>query len=351
MSLESDLFKRMECDFTRLKKFGFVKHGHTYIYQTELASDDMTAVLEVDEKGQVSGRVLDAFGEEYIAIHLSNQKGSYTSKIRTEYLAVLQKAAKACFHPVPFLQPQANRISHLIKEKYHVAVEFPFHKYPHIGAWYHPENRKWFGLVLAVDGTAVGQEKGEIEILNLKCDSGRLAEYLQIKGIHESYHMSKKSWISIMLDDTLTDEEIMTHVEESYQLTLGGSVRHGVKQWIIPANPAYFDIDHAFAQTDTIHWKQTAKMQIGDLVYLYYGAPYSEIRYLCRVTAVDIPADIDGRVRIKKMMKIQRLYFYKDDLINRRVLKKYGVVSVRGPRFIPEGLMKEIERLYPDSIQ
>lgn len=350
MSLETDLFKRMECDKTALKKFGFVKKKNQLIYETSLVKDDMKVEVIVDENGTVSGKVIDPFSQdEYIAVHLPNQKGNYVAEIRSEYLQVLEQIAKACFHPVPFIFSQTNRINHLIQEKYHVAVSFPFTKYPHIGAWYHPENHKWFALAQNVDRSLFLSEKGECEIINVKIREDRMADLLERNGIFRAYHMSKKSWISILLDETLDDDMIMALIAESYQLSSGGSVRNGIKKWIIPANPDYFDLDHAFRQADEIHWKQTAKMMIGDLVYIYYGAPYSQIRYLCRVTAIDIPADYNGKVRIKKMMKIKKLYQYQDDQIDRKVLRKYGVVSVRGPRFIPQALVEEIEELYPDS--
>lgn len=350
MSLEMDLLKRMECDTAKLKKFGFVPHGRQYIYETVLPTDAMKAVISIDEKGIVTGKVIDPFSqEEYIAIHLPAQKGSYVSKIRSEYLTVLEDIAKNCFHPVPFIGTQTNRINARIEKKYHLKVEFPFTKYPHIGAYYHKENRKWFGLIQYLDRSVFMPEKGECEILNLKNTSAEITGLLQKDGIYEGYHMSKKTWISLILDDTLSDDFIMELVDDSYQLTMGGTVRHGIKKWIIPANPQYFDLDHAFQQTDVIHWKQTAKMQVGDIVYMYYGAPFSQVRYLCRVVAVDIPADIYGKVRIKKMMKIQKLYMYQGNKIDRKVLRKFGVVSVRGPRYIPEELIREIEKYYPES--
>lgn len=37
-----------------------------------------------------------------------------------------------------------------------------------------------------------------------------------LNGIYPSYHLSKKSWISIILDDTLSDKEIMNLVDLSY---------------------------------------------------------------------------------------------------------------------------------------
>lgn len=352
MSLETDLFKRMACDMAKLEPFGFVKQKDGYVYQTQLVKDDMQVRIHVDQYGKVSGKVIDLFsGEEYIAVHLPNQKGSYVAEIRSAYLTVLAQIAEACFHSVPFLLPQSNRIAEKISEKYHIRCEFPFAKYPHYGAWYHPQNRKWFCIIMNLDRSVITNETGECEILDLKVMPEDIPALIDQDGIYEGYHMSKKSWISVMLDDTLKDADILKLVDKSYALTSAGTCRQGIKEWIIPANPDYFDLDHAFQQTDEIHWKQTAKMQIGDLVYMYYGAPYSQIRYLCRVTEVEIPADIYGKVRIRKMMKIRKLYQFKGDKIDRRMLHKFGVVSVRGPRFIPEELKEEIAKIYPESIE
>jgi Uncharacterized protein conserved in bacteria len=350
MSLESDLLKRMECDQKKLLSYGFIKEKDHYHYEKTLAIDEMKASFDVDQKGILTGKVLDPFSEdEYIAIHLPRQKGAYVSKVRGEYLAVLSDIAKHCYHKVPFIFPQTNRINALIQKKYKISCEFPFTKYPHIGAYYHPANRKWFGLIQCLDRSTFLPEKGECEVLNLKINGDEIPSLLEKDGFFEGYHMSKKSWISILLDDTVSDDVILNYVEESYQLTSGGVARQGRKEWIIPANPNYFDLDHAYEQTDEIYWKQTAKMVVGDLVYMYYGAPYSQIRYLCVVTAIDIPADIDGKVRIRKMMRIKKLYRFQGDKLDRRILKKHGVVSVRGPRYIPEDLVEEIETIYPES--
>ena len=58
-------------------------------------------------------------------------------------------------------------------------------------------------------------ETGEIEVLNVKLDD-KVQNYLGAKGIYQSYHLSKKSWISIILDNTLSDEKIMELVDLSH---------------------------------------------------------------------------------------------------------------------------------------
>ena len=61
------------------------------------------------------------------------------------------------------------------------------------------------------------------------------------------------------------------------------------KEWLIPSNPKYYDIIHAFDDTDEIDWKQGAGIKTGDTVFMYVGSPVSAVLYKCKVTETDIP--------------------------------------------------------------
>ena len=66
--------------------------------------------------------------------------------------------------------------------------------------------------------------------MNLKLDE-QVEKYIIKKEIYPSYHLSKKNWISIILDNTLTDKEIIKLVEIRYE-------NSNIKgKWINPANP------------------------------------------------------------------------------------------------------------------
>ena len=105
--------------------------------------------------------------------------------------------------------------------------------------------------------------------------------------------MSKKSWVSLILDDTLPAGQIMELMDASYRKTKkkkSGSKQDPVPHtWIIPANPYYYDIVSAFRQTDVVEWKQAGHIEEGDTVYMYMAAPYSAILYRCEAVEVDIP--------------------------------------------------------------
>ena len=97
-----------------------------------------------------------------------------------------------------------------------------------------------------------------------------------------------------------------------WTVDLRGPERSGDR--IIPANPKYYDIVHAFDDTDEIDWKQGAGIKTGDTVFMYVASPVSAILYKCKVTETDIPYKYeDGNLTISALMKIKLLKRYKPD--------------------------------------
>lgn len=111
------------------------------------------------------------------------------------------------------------------------------------------------------------------------------------------------------------------------------------KNWIVPANPKYFDIIKAFEENNEIIWKQSSNIKKGDIVFMYVASPISAILYKCVVTAVNIPYDYeDKNLRINKVMKIKLLKKYDKDFMTFDKLNGYGITAIRGPRSCPDEL-------------
>lgn len=66
---------------------------------------------------------------------------------------------------------------------------------------------KWDAILKNGDSTV-------INVMNLKTE-----EQYDIDGIYPAFHMNHKHWISLILDDTLSDSLIMELVSKSYNLT------------------------------------------------------------------------------------------------------------------------------------
>ena len=118
------------------------------------------------------------------------------------------------------------------------------------------------------------------------------------------------------------------------------------QEWIVPANPKYFDLEKAFTESETILWKQSSNIIVGDIIYLYIAAPVSAIRYKCKAVEVDIPYRYDdGNVSMSRVMKIQLIHRFYNDQLNFSTLKEHGVYAIRGPRSVPNSLRHEINIL------
>ena len=48
--------------------------------------------------------------------------------------------------------------------------------------------------------------EGQVEAVNLKHD--QVADLLSHKGVYPAFHMNKRYWISVVLDDTLSDKDV-----------------------------------------------------------------------------------------------------------------------------------------------
>lgn len=341
-SLEVQIFERKHVNFSSLKDYGFIL-GEVYEYKKRI-DEEFEARIYVDLKGKLTGQVYDLnFEEEYINFRLDGKLGEFAAKIKYLYIELLEDIEDQCFENDDFIYPQSNRISAYVLNKYHHHVEYTFDSHD-IGVFRH-DNSKWYGLILLVDYSKLDKTKsGEVEILNVKIDEDRMEELIQIPGIYRSYHMSKKSWISIVLDDEVNDELVISLLDRSYDLV---DDRLNYKEWLIPANSTYFDIENLFNDRKVSIWKQSANIHIGDLVYIYASKPFSCILFRCEVLNIDIPYRLrtrNGKSEVEYVMKIKHQYSYEFGEFSLDRLKKFGVTTIRGPRHVPIALSDELKK-------
>ena len=189
-----------------------------------------------------------------------------------------------------------------------------------------------------------------VDVINLKVDDMFFRDLIiQEDGIMPAYHMNKMHWITVLLDGTVPQEKVFDLIDMSFMVTASAKKKQKIrppKEWIIPANPKYFDIVHAFDDTDTIVWKQGAGVKKGDTVFMYVAAPVSAVLYKCKVLETDIPYEHENKyITIKALMKIKLQKRYAPDRFTFDVLKEeYGIYAVRGPRGIPNSLSAALNK-------
>ena len=335
--MENEVFKRTNVNFIELKKYGFKKIKENYVFEKQFLNDEFKAIITIDENGIISGKVIDLqFDEEYTNIR-TEMSGEFINKVRESYKSILEDIRKNCCEINCFISNQANRINKYIKERYNNDPEFLWDKFPGYAVYRNEDNNKWYGIIMNIDLSKLGDGTGEVEIINVKLDESKIQKLLKKKGFYEAYHMSKTDWISIILNDTLKDDEVLLLLEESYNLI------SEPEKWIVPANPKYYDIINAFNDTDEIIWKQSSDIHVNDIVYLYVAAPYSKILYKCKAIEVNIPYEYkDKNVSMSHVMRIKLLKKLENKDYTFEYLNKLGIKAIRGPRKITK---EEIEEL------
>ena len=244
---------------------------------------------------------------------------------------------------------QRKKLFAEIKKKYKVSPEYPWSGYDTSAVFRHPENRKWFALVMDVDREKLGRPgDGSVTVMNLKVDDPFFRDMIFGEdGIQPAYHMNKQHWITVLLDGTVPAERVYELLDISFMATAPAKkkeVLRDPKCWIVPANPKYYDVIGAFEKADEIDWKQGNGIRVGDTVFLYVGSPVSAILFKCLVTETDIPYDFSNEhLTIKALMKIKLQKRYDPYSFTFDVLKEeYGIYAVRGPRGIPEALRLDL---------
>ena len=81
---------------------------------------------------------------------------------------------------------------------------------------------KWFGIFMKVPGKYLGREKTErFDVLNLKIDpeESYIVREMYPGSILPAYHMNKRHWISVILDDSVPLDFCEFLIGKSYDLT------------------------------------------------------------------------------------------------------------------------------------
>ncbi|MBO4637624.1 MAG: MmcQ/YjbR family DNA-binding protein [Clostridiales bacterium] len=242
-----------------------------------------------------------------------------------------------------------TRTEEYIRTQYGVSPEYPWDRDDMSAVFRHKDNRKWFALIMSVGRDRLGLPgKGTVNVINLKINDPLYHDSLVHEdGIMPAYHMNKRSWITVLLDGMVPEDLVFSLIDLSFSATgpkAKKTVSRPSKEWVIPANPKYYDVIKAFSERDEIEWKQGAGIMTGDTVYLYVGAPVSAILFKCKVTKTGIPCDFDnGKLKIRSLMSIKLMKRYKEDEFTFEVLREeYGIFAIRGPRGIPISLSEAL---------
>ncbi len=107
------------------------------------------------------------------------------------------------------------------------------------------------------------------------------------------------------------------------------------ENWIVPCSVKYYDVVSHLKEKKTIVWRKVSALKEGDTVYLYLGAPYSEIKFKCHIINdnVDEETVAQNAYAIKKTdrphkdryLLLELDYVYPDGELSLEKLRAHGL--------------------------
>lgn len=214
-----DIFRYKIPDRDKLLAYGFTYSDGVYLKDIFIMKKQFFVKISITDKGIVHFSVYETeTNEEYVLVHVAGAVGSFVGDIRSECEKVLIDVSDKCFNTELLKAEQTKRIIRFIKEKYDIEPEFPWEK-SNNAVFRIKSNEKWFAIIITVDRSKLGLHgHGNIEIINLKDIPENVERYTSEKNFYKAYHMNKKHWYTICLDGSVSDEELKTLINASYEL-------------------------------------------------------------------------------------------------------------------------------------
>ncbi len=108
----------------------------------------------------------------------------------------------------------------LVFDAYSVEADYPFRMDDVSCVFRHPDSKKWFALMMNIPYRTLGIARdGNADILNVKCEPVMGGSLRRQPGFFPAYHMSKDRWLTVLLDGTVSREEIGALLALSWELT------------------------------------------------------------------------------------------------------------------------------------
>lgn len=214
-----ELFLRKKPNPEKLEEYGFARRDDDWIYNTGILKSVFRLSVTINNTGVVDTDLTETeTGEPYV-LYKTNAAGSYVGEIRAAVEALLAEIADHCFESAVFKSRQADIAIQHIRETYGDELEFLWTKFPDNAVWRRKDNRKWYGALLTVTGRKIGLPTDKLlEIIDLRMEPSQKETVLSRQNYYPGWHMNKNSWYTLVLDGSVSDDELKMRINESYAL-------------------------------------------------------------------------------------------------------------------------------------
>ncbi len=203
----------------KLLQYGFRSCQNNLFYTVDIMDGEFTLTVTIDGDGNTDTTLVEAYSNEEYILYKTSAEGKFVNEVREAITAVLEDIAWNCSNTDVFKQNQTLHLIDHVLEVYGDETEYLWPDTPDNGIWRRKDTNKWYGAILTVEWKRLGIDSDrKIEILNLKAKPEDIEKLLERDSIFPAWHMNKKHWFTVILDNSIPNEELYTLIEESRRL-------------------------------------------------------------------------------------------------------------------------------------
>ena len=211
--------REVKINIKKLLDYGFILKDDYYYYEKNILNNKFKVVITFKDK--LYSKVIDnKLNEEYFRVDESDAAGNYVGEIRTLYEDIINDIIASTSINEKYHYKQMRDVIKYIKNTYGDSPEYLWKNDFKTGAIRNKNNKKWYTLIMVINSSKLGlKEDKEIEVINIRYQKDKTEEVIDNKNIFPAWHMTKRSWITILLDGTLDNEIVYSLIDNSYSLS------------------------------------------------------------------------------------------------------------------------------------
>ncbi len=214
-----DILQHYKVQWDTLESYGFKKEKDFYRYEYTMDIEGFVLEVVINADASIDTLVLDTHFNEPYTLYKTDAQGEFVGQIRQEVEDVIKDIIQHCFIFQMYQQEQTNRLLKKIEALYGDSIEYLWKRYPNNGIFRRSDTNKWYAAFLTVEKSKLGLDGDDIvEIMDMRYPKEELETLIQQPGYYPGWHMNKKNWYTVVLDDSLSDDTIMELVKISYEL-------------------------------------------------------------------------------------------------------------------------------------
>ena len=216
-----EIFPRnKKLNLNKLLNYGFKLVDNSYSSSFDIMNGKFTLFVYIKMDNEVNTLLLDnTIKEEYFLHKNLNAQGHFNQKVIFEYNNKLKEIYDNILDDISIESNAFLKVIEYVKNKYDIDVEHPFLDDDVSIIARRKDNNKWFLISMYIPYRKIKLDReGSLFVMNVKYDDELIPSLIDNIHYFECYHMNKKKWISIALDEVAKLDEIYKLIDRSYEL-------------------------------------------------------------------------------------------------------------------------------------